>query len=353
MNLELSAEQRLLAETARAFVDRHGTDASAVDPWPTMVGAGWSGLLIPEDQGGAGGGMVDVALVCEALGRGPVSSPLIASGVLAALPVLWLGSAEQRERWLPGLAAGATVGTLALLEPGMRDEWDAPRIAGAASLSGMKVLVPWAVGADVMVVVTADGLRLLEVADETVRVDAHDTLDGEPTGLVMFDGATAEPLGGTADAKDVLDRVLDHAAIAELAFAVGAAERALDLSVQHAKDRTQFGRPIGSFQAVAHRCADMRADVDACRYLAYQAAWALDRDPATAVLAVTAAKSYANDAIRRVFLNAHQVHGAIGFSTEHDLHTFTRRAKAFELTHGSTARHRDRLATAMGLGTRR
>jgi alkylation response protein AidB-like acyl-CoA dehydrogenase len=136
--------------------------------------------------------------------------------------------------------------------------------------------------------------------------------------------------------------------VAGLAYAVGAAERALEMTVQHARDREPFGRPIGSFQAVAHRCVDMRTDVDACRYLAYQAAWRLDRggDPD---LEVGAAKSYGNEALRRVFTHAHQVHGAIGFSTEHDLHLFTRRAKAFELTYGSAALHRERMARAMGL----
>jgi alkylation response protein AidB-like acyl-CoA dehydrogenase len=122
----------------------------------------------------------------------------------------------------------------------------------------------------------------------------------------------------------------------------------LELSVQHARDRRQFDRPIGAFQAIAHRCADMRADVDACRYLAYQAAWALDR-AGTADAEVAAAKSYTNDAVRRVAMHAHQVHGALGFSTEHDLHLFSRRAKAFELSYGTTSRHRERLAAAMGL----
>src|SRR5207253_6291339 len=117
-------------------------------------------------------------------------------------------------------------------------------------------------------------------------------------------------------------RALDHAAVAQLAYVVGCAERALELSVEHAKNREQFGRPIGAFQAVAHRCADMRTDIDACRVLAHQAAWALDRGPAD--LEVAAAKSYANDALRRVFRHAHQVHGAVGFSTEHELHRYTR-----------------------------
>ncbi|MEJ7582619.1 MAG: acyl-CoA dehydrogenase [Acidimicrobiales bacterium] len=147
----------------------------------------------------------------------------------------------------------------------------------------------------------------------------------------------------------MIRRVLDWAAVVQLAYVVGAAERALEMTVRHACDRHQFGRPIGSFQAVAHRCVDMRTDLDACRYLAYRAAWALDQHWA-ADLEVAAAKAYSNGALRRIFGHAHQVHGAIGFSTEHDLHLFTRFAKAFELSYGSTDRHLDRVASAMGLG---
>ena len=325
MNLELTAEQQLLADTARNFVARHpGGDA-----WPTIRAAGWCGLLVPEADGGAGAGLLELVLVCEALGRGPVHSPLIASAALG----------------LPQVATGDRVGTLAVLEPQMRDEWDAVPMAAGPALSGTKLLVPWAHAAELFVVATDGGPFVVEREAGTTTVEPHDALGEEPLAAVMFDGARAEPL-----ASGDLHLLLDRAAIARLAFAVGAAEAALELSVQHAKDRQQFGRPIGSFQAVAHRCAEMRAEVDACRYLAYQAAWHLDQASESAEVAVTAAKSYANDALRRVFLHAHQVHGAIGFSTEHPLHRFTRIAKSFELGYGSTSRHRDRLATAIGLG---
>ncbi len=326
MNLELTPEQQLLADTARDVVERH----PGGDPWPTISAAGWCGLLVPEADGGAGAGLLEMALVCEALGRGPLHTPLVASGALA----------------LPQLASGERVGTLAVLEDGMRDEWDTVPMRGGPTLSGTKLLVPLAEVADMFVVATFDGLFLVEPGSGTTRVESHEALGEEPLAAVIFDKAPAEPLPSVE-----LGRVLDHAAVARLAFAVGAADGALKLAVQHAKDRHQFGRPIGSFQAVAHRCAEMRAEVDACRYLAYQAAWFLDQLPDEADVAVTAAKSYANGALRRVFLHAHQVHGAIGFSTEHPLHRFTRVAKAFELTYGSTTRHRDRLATAIGLGS--
>ncbi|MBM3672222.1 MAG: acyl-CoA dehydrogenase [Actinobacteria bacterium] len=346
MNLELSDEQRLLADTARAFVDRHADDA---DPWPAMRDTGWAGLLVPEEHGGSGAGMTEFVLVCEALGRGPVVSPLIPS-VTAALALRWAGTPDLQDQWLPTLATGAFTGTVAVLEAGMRDEWSPAPMSGLGALTGTKVLVPWVPDVAVIVVVTSEGLRVVERSG-AVRVHDHDPLCAEPHAALTFQQAPAERLGSTADSAVVLARVLDYNAVARLAYAIGAAERALELSVDHATNRHQFGRPIGTFQAVAHRCAEMRADVDACRYLAYRAAWALDHD-ADAAIAVTAAKSFANDAMRRVFLHAHQVHGAMGFATEHELHRYTRVAKSFELSLGGTTRHRDRLATEIGLGSR-
>jgi alkylation response protein AidB-like acyl-CoA dehydrogenase len=350
VNLTFTDEQGLLADTAAAFTARGRHRDSEDDPavWRAMADLGWAGLVLPEEHGGAGQGLTEMVVLCEQLGRGPVVSPLVVSGTLAALPICWAASPEQQQRWLPSLARGEHIGSLALFEPGMHDEWGPVSMAGSDTLSGTKTLVPWAGTADVLLVATTDGLRIVDRSGPGVRVTPHDALGGEPLATVTLDGAPGEPLGDSGRDRGLLDRALDHAAIAQLAYAVGGAEQALDTTVRYARDRHQFGRPIGSFQAVAHRCADMRTDVDACRYLAYQAAWALDRD-GPADMEVAAAKSFANDALRRVFRHAHQVHGAIGFSTEYDLHLFTRRAKAFELSYGSSARHRERLAATMGL----
>jgi len=360
MDLTLTDEQRMLSDTARSFVDRScpitRVRELAADPlgfdldlWRSLASLGWAGLPIAEEYGGAGRGVLDLAVLCEGLGRGPVPSPIV-STTLAALTIAWAGDGEQRARWLPGLASGEVVGTLALLEANARDEWDPPALPGGGTLRGTKLLVPWAGAADVVVVATAEGLHLVEPREGGVRIERHDDLGADPLFEVELSDAPADPLGDDAhDAHaEVIRRVLDCAAVVQLAYVVGAAERTLEMTLGHACDRHQFGRPIGSFQAVAHRCVDMRTDLDACRYLAYWAAWALDqRWPAD--LEVATAKAYGNDALRRIFGHAHQVHGAIGFSTEHDLHLFTRRAKAFELSYGSTDRHLERVASAMGL----
>lgn len=361
MDLTPTDEQLMLADTARAFVERACPPTRvrtiAADPtgfdrdlWGAMASLGWAGLPIAEAHGGTGAGMVELALLCEALGRGPVPSPLVVSTTLAALPIAWAGSDEQRARWLPALASGEAIGTLALVEPGGHDEWDAPGIAGGSSLRGTKLMVPWAGVADVVLVATTAGVHLVEPDRGGIASERHDDLGADPLFAVELHAAPAERLGdgGQPEHEPMLRRALDHAAIAQLAYTVGAAERTLEMTVEHASTRHQFGRPIGSFQAVAHRCVDMRTDLDACRYLAYRAAWALDQG-GHAGLEVAAAKAYGNDALRRIFVHAHQVHGAIGFSTEHALHLFTRRAKSFELTYGTTARHLDRVADAMGL----
>ena len=361
MDLTLSDEQEMLARTAAAFVTRECPpervrsieatgDWHDAGLWAEMAELGWCALALAVEHGGAGRGLLEVAVLAEQLGRGPLPSPLLASTTLVALPIAWAGSDDQRARLLPSLATGERIGTLALVEPGMADSWGDVTTEGATRMSGRKMVVPWAGVADLIVVAAADGPWLVEPASGGVRGERHDAFAGDPLYTIELDDAPAERLGGAERAVGfgVTRRALDTAAVAQLAYAVGAAERCIELSVQHASERVQFGRPIGAFQAVAHRCVEMRADVDACRYLAYQAAWAIDRGRDT-MLPVTAALSYAADAIRRVFLHAHQVHGALGFSAEHDLHLFTRRLEAFAVTYAAAGCHRERLATAMGL----
>lgn len=363
MDLTLTDEQEMLARTAAAFVAHECPTErvraiEATDDlhdralWSAFAELGWCALAVPAAHGGLDGCLIDVAVLAEQLGRGPLPSPLLISTTLAALPIAWAGSDEQRARLLPAIASGARIGTLALIEPAMTDPWDGVTIAGAEQLSGAKLVVPWAGVADLIVVATAAGPWLVEPAGGGVRCERHDAFAGDPLYAVTFADAAAEPLGpgGAPGARDLSARALDAAAVVQLAYAVGNAQRCLELSVDHASKRVQFGQPIGAFQAVAHRCVEMRADVDACRYLAYQAAWAIDQAPdRETTLPVTAALTYASDALRRVFLHAHQVHGAVGFSTEHDLHLFTRRLEAFLVTWAGAPRHRDRLASAMGL----
>jgi alkylation response protein AidB-like acyl-CoA dehydrogenase len=370
MDLTTSDEQTMLVESGRDFVRRECPTARVRDIaqratgfdrelWDRMSGLGWPGLAIAEAHGGAGRGLLELALLCGALGRGPVPSPLVVSTTLAAVPIALIGTRAQRDRWIPSLASGAAIGTMAILEPGHRDEWSPARITGGATLRGPKIAVPWAAVADVLLVRADDGLYLVEPDAGTVVIERHHDLGVEPLAAVELRDAPAERLGGSddhdgvehrdADSHDAaFRRSIDCAAVARLAYAVGAAEQALEMTIEYARERHQFGRPIGSFQAVAHRCVDMRTDLDACRYLTYRAGWALDHLQ-TAALEVASALAYGTDALRRVMVHAHQVHGAIGFSTEHDLHLYTRTAKAAELQYGGASRHLESVAVAMGL----
>jgi len=357
VDLTLTDDQVMLADTAAAFVAREcsrervrAIEASAQwydrAMWDAMAELGWCALALPEAHDGAGQGLLDVTILAEQLGRGPVPTPLVTSTVTARA-IADLGTDEQRARLLPPLADGRMIGTFAVMEPGMSDPWGELSQAGTAELSGDKLLVPWADVAAVLLVATADGLWMVERERAGWDCERHDAFTGDPVFAVRLDRAAAEPLHAP-DASSAARRVLDAMAVVQLGYAVGAAEGCLDLSIRQASDRVQFGRPIGAFQAVAHRCAEMRAEIDACRYLAYQAAWALDRDR-DPELAVTAALTYARGALRRVFLHAHQVHGASGFATEQDLHLLTRRLNAFQITYTSSPHHADRLATEIGL----
>lgn len=363
MDLTLSDEQEELVDSARRFLGRScgseavrlveaSPDGHDARLWDAVAEMGWPGLRLPEEYGGSGGGLLELALVAEQMGWAAYTSPLLHQTALVALPLLWAG----HDRWLAELASGEAIGAPALLAPGARDERTSPALpaargsAGEWQLSGERVLVPFAgVCSMYTVVADLDGPSLLVVeADRVGESVRQSVLGGEPLYSVSFDGVAVGPGDVVGDAA-LVGRALDCAAVLWCSYGAGLAERALELSVTHAGDRHQFGRPIGSFQAIAHRCADMRADIDAMRWLARQAAWSLDAAPDAAALAVSAAKAYTSDALRRVFIHAHQVHGAIGFSLEHDLQLFTRRAKAIELSLGDASSYRRRVASAMGL----
>ncbi len=333
----------------------------SADLWSRLCELGYPGLVLPEEYGGSGGKILDLAIIAEELGRVAFPSPLLTSVAFGALPLLWSGSDWQRQKWLPGLVKGDLIATMAVVEPGGGDEWTEVRSAAKRwtanwRLSGNKILVPYAADAHLIVVAaTLEGPGLSLIALERtapgIKFERHRAIGGDPLYSVTFDKVTFTPasvLDTDGNAKAVLNRALDHAAVLQAAYAVGLSERALALAVSHASTREQFGRPIGAFQAVAHRCSDMRIDIDACRFLALQAAWRLDQG-GPADLDVAAAKAYINDAVRRVFTNAHQVHGAIGYSSEYDLQLFTRRAKAFELSLGTTPMHHERVAKGIGL----
>ena len=287
MDLALTPEQRLLVDSARAYLTRGDglahvrameVDGRGYDPkrWRELAALGWLGMTLPPDLGGSGQTLLDVALLLEEMGRVLLPSPFLPTVVVAAPLLAGLADREQQRRWLPRLAGGELVATLALAEPGWRDEWEDVALQARADgdglrLSGRKCFVPWAAHADLLLVaVQLDGrpsLCAVEPSRPGITCTRLATFGGEPTYDVTFAEvavAAADRLGAPGAAAAALERTRSQAAVGMLAFMVGAAERVLEMTVDYAKTRTQFGRPIGSFQAVAHRCVDMRSDLDGC-----------------------------------------------------------------------------------------
>jgi alkylation response protein AidB-like acyl-CoA dehydrogenase len=353
MDVELSPDQLLVRDSVRRFLDerapirpyvRERIAATAItndDPvWRGLGALDVVGLLVPEVQGGAGMGMVDAAVVLEELGRAVCPVPYVASAVGAVSLVVLAGGERERAFLLPDLARAATIGTVALAERGARYRWDAPNTTAQSrgdvwSLDGEKVHVPNGAGADLLLVVAAIegapgalGVFAVERRSAGVEAEPTPTVDGTaPEATIRLHGAAARPISiDGAVARAAIAATRDRMAVAYAIDGVGAASRALELAVEYAKEREQFGRPIGSFQAVQHLCADMLRAVELGRAVAYFACWALDAaEPNEAHRATLLARAYTADAFAQLGGTAIQVFGGIGFTWEHDIHLFYKR----------------------------
>ena len=302
-----------------------GDDKEAAQLWNELAGAGWTGAAVDEAHGGQGLGTVELALVCEGLGRSLAPATFFGN-TAAALLVELAGDDEQRQRLLPGFASGEARGAIAVLEPdGRALAFDAE---GAAA------------------VVLVNGGRAVVAPSTECRFDPLDGIDLTRR-LTRVTAAESEELRGDVTAA------LDRAEVILSAELVGVAQRALDLAVDHAQTRQQFGRPIGAYQAVSHRCADMLLDVESARSAVLCAAWTADNDPAQLAFASSVAKVAAAQGAPRVTASSLQVHGGIGFTWEHDCHLLLRRAAASARLLGGVDFHLDRVAELRGLGSMR
>jgi alkylation response protein AidB-like acyl-CoA dehydrogenase len=364
-------EQTMLAGTLRDLLSATSdmdttrelslsTDALDRRVWDAISEMGLVGLVVPAGFGGSDSTFTDLAVVFEELGRAVVAVPLVSTTV-ASIAILDAGSDEQRARWLPDLASGASIGTLAVFEDTHGGGASTPTTTAAPhgdgwKLVGTKRFVTDGPNADLFVVsATVDGeVALFVVPAETdgVTVSTVPALDAtRPLADIAFDvdlDAGSRLGGGSVTAGDAVSRALDVGVAMLANEQVGVAHRCLEMSVEYAKNRYQFGRAIGSFQAIKHRCADMLVAVEHARSAAWHAASTLD-DPDEALIAVPLAKSVCSDAAVRVSGDTIQVFGGIGFTWEHDAHLYFKRAKADSLLFGSVADHRDRLADAIGV----
>ncbi len=361
MYFDLTDEQQAIKSTAHDFLaarykserirelaeSEHGFEQS---DWDEMAELGWPGLALPEEWGGQGLGVVDLAVLFEEMGYALAPSPLLTT-TLAGLALSFCGSDDQRERYLRPLAAGEKRGVPALWDAGSAATPGAFTMEAKAGgegvvLDGEKVLVPDAASADFFIVATADGKRhLVDSGADGVTVTAEPSIDlTRRLYSVCFEGVRVGAEDTMPAEESGYHPVFLRVCVAIAAESTGIAQRAMEMAVSYAKDRQQFGRPIGAYQAVSHRCAQMLLETENARSAVYGAAWAADAEPESLPLAASMAKAYASDAGWRVPDASIQVHGGIGFTWEHDLHFFLKRGKANAAMFGGARWHRDRVA---------
>jgi alkylation response protein AidB-like acyl-CoA dehydrogenase len=364
VDFAFSPDQQLLKNSARAFLDEHGTSAFVrrlmddsvghdEGAWKELAQLGWLGLTVPDAYGGAGLGLVETAIVLEEMGRAAYPGPYFATVVLGGSALAAAGNAAQKDRWLTAIAAGQARATLALQEEhldwgGATTTTRAEATATGYALTGVKRFVPWAHVADVLLIPARGpegvSLFLVEASAPGLRLSPLTGIDlSTRWSEVQLAATPAVLVGDAGQAAPTLDAVLRRAAVAAAAEMLGAARKCLELSVEYAKVREQFGQPIGSFQAIRHKCAEMLLEVENSHAATYYAAWAQDAGADDAALAASVAKAYVGDAARRVCGEAIQVHGGIGFTWEYDLHLYFKRAKSLEGLYGDADWHREQI----------
>ncbi len=373
MRLTLTEEQEMLKKTARDFLadkcpkkfvkqmEESETGYSA-ELWQEMAELGWMGLVFPDKYGGGDMSFLDLAVLLEEMGRACLPDPFFSTVVLGGLSILDFGSEEQKQEYLPGLIRGEKILTLALSEPGYHN-YDASAVKveatpddGSYIIKGTKLFVPDAHIADHLLCVARtrpDGVTifLADAKSPKIKCTVLNTIAGDKLCEVVFNQMPvpkANILGQPGQAGSAVQKIIERAAVGKCCEMVGNIQQVLEMTIDYAKERKQFDRPIGSFQAIQHYCADMATDVDGVRFSTYQAAWMLSEGlPCSKEVAI--AKAWAGEASQRVLSLAHQIHGAIGVTMEHDLHFYTRRAKAGELAFGDANFYREIVAKEMGL----
>jgi len=377
MDLGLTEEQEMLRKSAHEFLAKEcpkklvrELDESDMGYskglWNKMAQLGWMGLCFPEKYGGNGGSFLDLTVLLDEMGYNIVPGPFFSTVVLAGYTLLEAGNEEQKKEYLSKVCSGELIITVALIE--VDGTYDAPSIDTTAKakgdgyiLNGTKLFVPDANVADYVLVVArtkkssnpGDGITifLVDAKSPGIKCTMLKTIARDKLCEVVFENVKI-PKGNIVGTIDrgwpVIKSVLKKAAVAKCAEMVGGAQASLDMAVNYAKERVQFNRPIGSFQAIQHYCANMVTDVDGSRFITYKAAWAVS-EGLPADKEVSMAKAWTSEAFKRVAVLAHQIFGAIGFTMDHDMHLYFRRAKAAELAYGDADFHRNIVAQQIGL----
>jgi len=377
MDLAFSEEQEMLCKSARDFlankcpktlVREMEEDEQGYPPelWKEMAELGWLGLPFPEKYEGGGFSLLDLIVLLEEMGRACLPGPFLSTVVLGGLPILEWGREEQKQYFLPKICKGEAILTLALTEPSAR--YDAASIRTSATpegddylISGTKLFVPDAHIADWIICVTRTAetanpeegitLFLVDAKSPGISTSVLRTIAGDKQCELTLEKVRVPRgniLGQLGQGWEMVKRIMEWAALAKSAEMVGGDQQVMEMTVNYAKERIQFDRPIGSFQIIQQYLADMSIDVDSARVSLYKAAWMLSEGlPCTKEISVI--KGWISEAYRRVTAQAHQIHGAIGFTKDHDLELYFRRAKAGELFFGDADFHREVVAQQLGL----
>jgi alkylation response protein AidB-like acyl-CoA dehydrogenase len=366
--LKKSAREFLSKECPKKLVrELDESDAGyPKDLWKKMSDLGWMGLAYPEKYGGNGGSFLDLAVLLEEMGYNILPGPFFSTVVLGGFTLLDAGSEEQKKQYLEKIANGDAIMTLALMEEDGTYSAGSINMTAEAKgdgyvLNGTKLFVPDANVADYMLVATRtkkgskpeSGITLFIVDAKSAGIQTTllKTLASDKLCEVIFKDvkvAKANVVGKVNEGWKVIESTLQKAAVAKCAEMVGGSQASLDMAVAYAKERVQFGHPIGSFQAIQHYCANMVTDVDGSRFIMYKAAWTVS-EGLPSEMVVSMAKAWTSDAFKRVAVLAHQIFGAIGFTMDHDMHLYFRRAKAGELAYGDADYHRNIVAQQLSL----
>jgi alkylation response protein AidB-like acyl-CoA dehydrogenase len=372
VQFEFDESQQIIRQLTRDVLTKESPATAVretlIDPagyspavWQQLADLGLMGVMIPEEYGGQGLGLVEQALVLEEMGRAAYPGPYFATAILGATTLLAGGTDQQKARYLPDIASGKLKATLAIHEDQAAWEPEAVSLAARRTgngylLNGRKTLVPYGNVADLILVAArtssggdADGgitIFAVPASASGIRVRPLTTMDlTNRVDVVTFEGVAVgddQVVGGSDRGWPVLEKVLEIAAVAASAEMLGAARKSLEMSTEYVTTRVQFSQPVGSFQAVKHKCAEMLMAAEQAHSAAYYAAWAQSAGAEDASLAASVAKAYVSDAARKVCGDAIQVHGGIGFTWDYDLHLYFKRAKHLEPLYGDADFHRER-----------
>jgi alkylation response protein AidB-like acyl-CoA dehydrogenase len=371
MNFAFTDEQEELRKTVRAFMESKSAEAAVRELMETEEGydaavwkqaaeqLGLQGLAIPEEFGGSGYGFVELGIVLEEMGRALFTAPFFSTVVLAGTTLLQSGDEAAKQAHLPGIASGETIATLAVTEP--NGKWDESGIEATATKSGDT----YTINGTKSFVIDGHLANLIIVAAKTDGGTSLFAVEGDASGLTRTSLSTMDQtrkqaklelkdvpgtlIGAEGDGTAVLDKAFDLIVVGLAAEQVGGAQKVLEMAVEYAKVRVQFGRPIGSFQAIKHKCADMLLEVESAKSAAYYGLWCASEDNDELPSVASLAKAYCSEAYFHAAAENIQIHGGIGFTWEHPAHLYFKRAKSSELLFGDPTYHREKLAQRIGI----